>query len=929
MFLDWNDDDDGGPADGDFSDAGERVVSALPVSRGVNAVGFEVPSNAVATDAVLRFRLTEEGPSTQDGVGLELTGEVEDYLVVIQHVADPEVSLEGGGGMSIDANGKLVLTDRDGNLILIMDPDDVDSLVLSGGDEDDTVTLDWGVIESIGSVTVNLGNGFDTLIVNQGAGTPGTITYSHSDANSGTITDGVNSVAFSGLDPIVDNVDAANRVFTFSGAAETIVLSGDGDGANGNGYSFIDSEAAEQVVFKNPTSSLTINTGDGENVVVLGELDTPLAGTFGGIAVNGGTNPDSFTITPSADYAVAVDGAAPSGTCPGDALLIDTSTGAAVGTYGATAVSFTSGHLDVTHTEIESLGPADLEVTANYEILYATQDLAGGSELVITVTNNGPEEADCVNLVLDAALSVWLAGASAAESQGTFADPTWEVGALAVGESATLTITGFLDPSSPQEVTFTSVSAQDADGANNTATVELSLGFIMPTKAHVNAALYYERAASAGTYEALLVGLHQGSPGIEGAVWCKIPSETVASWPAPMPTAAVGNLFRPCSDGLPFPLHVNDIFEDASGTLWLSTWGSAGLYKSEDDGQSWEGAAPFGAGNNIVYDITEDAGGGVLYASGNNGKVIRSFNDGAVWQEVTGLPGVASDTPWSLVAHPTSAGIVYAGTHGNGVLVTEDFGFTWAVLEDGSDENQDLLDGNAGHVFDLAFSPEANFLYAGTGTGVWRANLTVAPTTFTGTWTLIGPNVTLHDASAVTPQIRALAFTGNGAGAPADDLIAGSWGFGAFLWDDADGSTTHSQMTLKEGQVLFVAGSTNGQVFAGTSSGGTILLSPSGATSTAAEPVRRELPEGFTLSQNYPNPFNPVTNIGFALPEARHVRLCVFDNLGREVAVLVDQTVEPGHHTATFDARGLPSGTYLYRLETGTQVIARILVLMK
>lgn len=75
------------------------------------------------------------------------------------------------------------------------------------------------------------------------------------------------------------------------------------------------------------------------------------------------------------------------------------------------------------------------------------------------------------------------------------------------------------------------------------------------------------------------------------------------------------------------------------------------------------------------------------------------------------------------------------------------------------------------------------------------------------------------------------------------------------------------------------------------------------------------LPTEYALRQNYPNPFNPTTAIPFSLPEAGHVKLIVYDMLGRMVETIIDGVVDAGHHAATFNAAAYPSGAYLYRIE--------------
>ncbi len=90
-----------------------------------------------------------------------------------------------------------------------------------------------------------------------------------------------------------------------------------------------------------------------------------------------------------------------------------------------------------------------------------------------------------------------------------------------------------------------------------------------------------------------------------------------------------------------------------------------------------------------------------------------------------------------------------------------------------------------------------------------------------------------------------------------------------------------------------------------------------------------ELPESVGLDQNYPNPFNPETSIRFALPRTGHVRLAVYDVVGREVAVLVDGVRAPGTHTEIFKTPDLPTGMYVYVLSTSETVLTRKMLLVK
>jgi hypothetical protein len=88
-------------------------------------------------------------------------------------------------------------------------------------------------------------------------------------------------------------------------------------------------------------------------------------------------------------------------------------------------------------------------------------------------------------------------------------------------------------------------------------------------------------------------------------------------------------------------------------------------------------------------------------------------------------------------------------------------------------------------------------------------------------------------------------------------------------------------------------------------------------------------PATFALGQNYPNPFNPVTVIAYSLPAASEVRLSVVDIRGREVSVPVNGPQQAGVHHVIFNAGGLASGLYFYRLEAGPEVLIRKMIVSR
>ncbi len=91
----------------------------------------------------------------------------------------------------------------------------------------------------------------------------------------------------------------------------------------------------------------------------------------------------------------------------------------------------------------------------------------------------------------------------------------------------------------------------------------------------------------------------------------------------------------------------------------------------------------------------------------------------------------------------------------------------------------------------------------------------------------------------------------------------------------------------------------------------------------------RTVPGSYALLQNFPNPFNPSTTIAFELPRASHVTLSVYDILGRQASVLVDEERAAGRYEARFNASTLSSGTYIYRLQAGDFISAKKMTIVR
>lgn len=950
--------------DGEVEDYEVQIV---PASATTDAVAT-LPSGANVGST---FTLSRTGTSLSLTDGTLTLFQVPDIAglqtltVTGRDVADLLV-MEFGGGNVVPANG-FTFNAGDGEDELRIDLQNLvlaatSSITYNGGDP----TTATGDFLTIGNTAPTRFYGFLSTHVDEDSGTfivDDDVTSFSSDYDDLVIT-------YDGLEPIFFTATPTDAEFHFNGDDNEIVLNADGDaGGAGNGSSFIDCiTCGESVTFVTPTDSLIVRPRAGDDTITFTGLDGPIDPDLG-VLIEGDSGADRFVITPSPFYDPHIDGEDPVlPLCYGDILDIVTEGGITDHSLVYTSIgvgmwTFTgASNQDVTFDNIESQLDArtdiSVDVTASGTEFYPTDPVTLG----YTVTNTGFEHATCVTVDISIPAAV-NPSAPIVPDRGLFYEdnpptlslPTetpkqmWLIPWLQAGVTASLDVEGIMDahiqdtyvaavaglvPATAPEprglvISVDSISTNDADSVQ----IGLLPTFPFPAKGHGVSALQVNLPNG---LERVIVGLAQGSPGLNTGLLCRIPDPDGVLFTQ----VGVGNRWRPCGEGLPHPMYVTDLFLDSRGTaadstddrVWVSTWGSDGLYYSDDFGLTFTSAMADLPGENpgwtTVYAIEEDASG-ILYLSANTGTIFRSFDRGSSWQKVTALPGASADTPWSLTAHPTNAGVLYAGVFGRGVYHTADYGFNWEPLGGAAVNNLLILEG-AGHVFDLQFSPDSDeYLFAGTGQGVHRIRLEAAGS-IAGLWDELPLSVTLDNGTEVTPEIRTLAFDPDAEDVD-DNLLVGSWGFGAFVHRGpltAPGQA-FEEFTLRSGEVSMLLPMSDGSILVGTRNGG-IEMAESGVAgvSTSSE-AREELPTEFALDQNYPNPFNPVTTIAFDLPESGTVQLAVYDILGREVALLATGPMQAGRHQVHFDAGNLPSGTYIYRLATETRSFTRQLVLMK
>ncbi len=351
------------------------------------------------------------------------------------------------------------------------------------------------------------------------------------------------------------------------------------------------------------------------------------------------------------------------------------------------------------------------------------------------------------------------------------------------------------------------------------------------------------------------------------------------------------------------PTNSNIIYSEyVNGALLKSTNGGSnfGQITSGINGQGYW-LTPF------VMDPTSD---NVLYTA--TSKIYKSTNGGSSWTALTGDLKSSSDLFSTMSISPVEGNVIYAGISG---YRGADSCFLFVSTDSGTSWNNITANLPTGTNFCRITADPTHKGTAYLAVLVGLTNHVLRTTDYGQTW--VGLDSTLNGFADVPTKIIAVDST-------TGYIYAGTY---AGVYRSTDNGAYWAQFGtgLPNSVVDGLAIQYSSDVLrVGTHGRGAWQVNLVTGIASQATP-----PSEFALNQNYPNPFNPSTVISYKLSALSHVTLKVYDVLGREVKTLVNERQNEGTHLAVFDAKGLPSGVYFYRIEFGGTSITRKMVLLK
>ncbi len=321
---------------------------------------------------------------------------------------------------------------------------------------------------------------------------------------------------------------------------------------------------------------------------------------------------------------------------------------------------------------------------------------------------------------------------------------------------------------------------------------------------------------------------------------------------------------------------------------------SIGIFASSNNGVNWSFLNLY---DRAVYSIAINGNSifaGTTDLSNNPYGIYVTKNNGANWSQT-------SLTNRIVYSFTTDSSNIFAGTGnpGLGVYKSTNSGKVWTQT---SLNNQDIR----------ALAIHGNYVFAGTyDNTLSNPHGLYISSNYGNDWI----QSTLNNVNIYALSVK-------------DDHIFAGGELGSKFFVSSDNGTNWIPWStgINSNAVLSIC-ILNNYVYAGSFNNGIYRRSLNELVDI--QPISIEIPQQFSLSQNYPNPFNPVTNINFSIPKAGLTSIRIYDINGRLITTLLEEHLSPGSYKTDWNAVEMPSGIYIYRIESGSFTQSRKMILIK